>query len=142
MDYGSEQEMELEALQAILMDDLQPFNGTTPDNWATFMVGEVHKVTINPSEEGEEPEEEYPVKAELVFAHTKAYPDEAPCIRLRSVRGLSDADLAEGTAVLQQLIQENLGMAMIYTLVSASKEWLRGAGGSHLVGWPGMSAGC
>jgi hypothetical protein len=52
-------------------------------------------------------------------------PDEPPCLRLRAVRGLSDADLAAGKAFLMDQVMENLGMAMIFTLVGAAKEWLR-----------------
>lgn len=62
---------------------------------------------------------------ELLFAHTANYPDEPPCLRFRAVRGLSDADVAAGTAHLNEIIQENLGMAMVFTLVQAAKEWLR-----------------
>lgn len=43
--------MELEALEAILMDDLQPYSGMLPDGWAT--VGQTYKVVIDPTEEGE-----------------------------------------------------------------------------------------
>eukprot|EP00955_Chlamydomonas_euryale_P021333 225709-Chlamydomonas_euryale.AAC.2 len=62
---------------------------------------------------------------ELLFAHTATYPDTPPCLRLRSVRGLSDADIAAGLAHLQGHVQENLGMAMIFTLITEAKEWLR-----------------
>ena len=51
--------------------------------------------------------------------------DEAPCIRLRAVRGLSDGDLAAGMSYLMEQVEENLGMSMIFTLVGAAKEWLR-----------------
>lgn len=42
-----------------------------------------------------------------------------------SVRGLSDADMATLNQSLAQQTDENLGMAMIYVLVSAAQEWLR-----------------
>ncbi len=123
-DYAGEQAMELEALEAILMDDLQIFDGTLPDGWNA--VGETYKVQIDPTEEGEEPPPSEDEKLmELLFAHTPHYPDEGPCIRLRAVRGLSDADMALGTTYLQTQVQENLGMSMVFTLVQAAKEWLR-----------------
>ncbi len=42
-----------------------------------------------------------------------------------SVRGLSDADIADLNSSLKEQVEENMGMAMIYVLVSASQEWLR-----------------
>jgi hypothetical protein len=125
MDHAGEQEMELEALQAIFMDDLIVYEGNLPGGWVA--TGSTYKVVIDPAEEGDE-EPEYPVKAELLFAHTPNYPEDPPSIKLRSVMGLSDADLAEASNVLNQQIEANLGMAMIYTLIGAAKEWLQGAG--------------
>jgi hypothetical protein len=42
-----------------------------------------------------------------------------------SLRGLSDADIAALNAVLSEQVEANMGMAMIYVLVSAAQEWLR-----------------
>lgn len=126
-DYEGEQAMELEALEAILMDDLQEFDETNPDGWRA--VGLTYKILIDPTEEGEEPADDEKLM-ELLFAHTQSYPDEAPCLRLRAVRGLSDGDMAEANGHMQDLIQENMGMAMIFTLVQAAKEWLQARAGA------------
>lgn len=48
-------------------------------------------------------------------------------LRLRcccSEKGLSDADVAELQAAVDAAVEENMGMAMIYGLVSAAQEWL------------------
>lgn len=124
-DFAAEQEMEMEALQAILMDDLQPYSGTLPDDWPA--VGQTYMVAITPSEDSEAKPVEFPMEMEMMFAHTARYPEEPPCVRLLSVRGLSDAAVAEATSMVREQIEQNLGMAMIFTLVSAAKEWLRGA---------------
>ena len=50
MDYGSEQAMELEALQAIFPDDLEEFEGNTPADWPQ-QHGKMWAVNINPSAE-------------------------------------------------------------------------------------------
>ena len=72
-DYAGEQAMEIEALEAILMDDLEPFDGTNPESWEP--AGSTYKVLINPTEEGDEPPPDEDVKlAELIFAHTASYP--------------------------------------------------------------------
>ena len=60
--------MELEALQAILMDDLVLFDGMLPDGWPRETP--TYKVTINPHEEGEEPADGDEKLMELLFAHT------------------------------------------------------------------------
>ena len=76
----------------------------------------------------------------ILNAHAMCPPtDTAPCLRLRAVRGLSDGDLAMGTAYLMEQVQENLGMAMIFTLVGAAKEWLRSerGGSDPVAGWAG-----
>lgn len=125
MDYESEQAMELEALEAIFPDSLEEYDGNLPDGWTRH--GKTYSIDILPSAEvgaADDEDEEPELQMQLVFAHTPTYPDEPPCIRLRSVKGLSDADLQEATAELQQLIQESLGMSMVYTLVTAAQEWL------------------
>ncbi|GAB4819086.1 hypothetical protein N2152v2_006132 [Parachlorella kessleri] len=86
-DHAAEQEMELEALEAIYMDDLQ-------------------------------------VRIEVVFAHTPTYPDEPPLLKARGLQGLADADVRQLQGVLDEQIEANLGMAMIYTLIGVAQEWL------------------
>ena len=41
-----------------------------------------------------------------------------------SVRGLSDADVAHLRRMLEAQIAANLGMAMMFALISAAQEWL------------------
>lgn len=115
--------MELEALEAIYGDELQVYNGTLPSEWPA--VGNTYKMTIVPQDEdGEEaPDEE--LEMELLWAHTANYPEEGPCIKLQAVYGLTDGEVARCQGVLEQQAEENKGMAMIYTLITAAKEWLR-----------------
>ncbi|KAL3130933.1 hypothetical protein ABBQ38_000257 [Trebouxia sp. C0009 RCD-2024] len=88
MDYSAEQDMEIEALQSILMDD-------------------------------------FAVQFDLLFAHTPSYPDEAPLIKLSNVQGMSNEDIQNLQKVVDEQIQENMGMSMIYTIVSAAQEWMQ-----------------
>lgn len=60
----------------------------------------------------------------LVFAHTEKYPDEPPLVNIKSVRGIKPDDLTSLKEKLDQEATENLGMAMIYTLLDSAKEWL------------------
>ena len=41
------------------------------------------------------------------------------------MRGLSDAEINQGLSVLNEIIAENIGMSMIFTLVQAAKDWLK-----------------
>ena len=43
----------------------------------------------------------------------------------RSLKGLSDADVAALQRLVDGQVDENLGMPMIYTIVAAAQEWLR-----------------
>ncbi len=54
-----------------------------------------------------------------------------------SLKGLSDADIAALQRLVDDQVAENLGMAMIYTIIAAAQEWLRdkvchNAGQPHL----------
>jgi hypothetical protein len=139
MDYEGEQAMELEALESILMDDMEEYDGTTPSGWGDAK--EIYKVRIRPLDDTGDDDDGMQPAMELLFAHTPSYPDAAPLFKLRSVRGLSDAEIASANALLQEQVEANLGMAMIYTLVSAAQEWFQNkatggqcrgeAGGAH-----------
>ncbi|KAG6575486.1 RWD domain-containing protein 1, partial [Cucurbita argyrosperma subsp. sororia] len=65
-----------------------------------------------------------PVQLGLIFSHTEKYPDEPPLVNVKSIRGIPVEDLKILREKLQQEASENLGMAMVYTLVTSSKEWL------------------
>eukprot|EP01025_Chloroclados_australasicus_P035172 TRINITY_DN35891_c0_g1_i1.p1 TRINITY_DN35891_c0_g1~~TRINITY_DN35891_c0_g1_i1.p1 ORF type:complete len:265 (-),score=53.33 TRINITY_DN35891_c0_g1_i1:469-1263(-) len=119
MDFLAEQADEIEALEAILEDDLREYDGNTPAGWEH--AGKVYIVPIIPEVKNGA---EISLKMELIFAHTGEYPDEAPLIRLRSEQGLSDADIAEATQCIEQEIEDNIGTPMIFTLVSVAQEWL------------------
>ena len=48
-------------------------------------------------------------------------PDVTPA---RRIQGLSEGDVQQLQDALDAVVQENLGMAMIYTLVTAAQEWV------------------
>jgi len=116
-----EQEMEIEALQAILMDDIKELEpeeglgGETP----------TYHITIAPKDEDEDEPTEIPVRLGLVFRHTLGYPDEPPVFKVRSIRGVRDVDLLKIQTRLENEVQENLGMSMMFSLAQSAKELLR-----------------
>ncbi|GMH45904.1 hypothetical protein BSKO_13867 [Bryopsis sp. KO-2023] len=121
MDYQSEQEMEIEALQAILMDDIQEYGGSTPSGWGP---NTMYKVVMTPLEDGEEQQDDT-LRLEFLFQHTAEYPDEVPNIRLRSLFGLNDDEVAEVQSVCTESMEDHMGMAMVFSLIEVAKEWLR-----------------
>eukprot|EP00873_Tetraselmis_striata_P026069 jgi/Tetstr1/446333/TSEL_033876.t1 len=123
MDHAEEQAMELEALEAIWPDEFGPLGDDSPPaGWPAEPT--IYRVDLTPGTEGEDAADGE-LMMQLVFQHTEAYPEEAPRLRLRSVRGLTDAEVAAVQNLVGELVEENMGMAMIYTLGEAAKEWLR-----------------
>ncbi|XP_058743566.1 uncharacterized protein LOC131616293 isoform X1 [Vicia villosa] len=120
-DYVQEQEMEIEALEAILMDEFKEIHsgesGLSTSN-------RCFQIKVTAQEEEEDGSITNPAQLALIFAHTEKYPDEPPLLNVSSLQGIPSEDLKILKEKLQQEASENLGMAMIYTLVSSAKEWL------------------
>ncbi|WOL03026.1 RWD domain-containing protein 1 [Canna indica] len=120
-DYAQEQEMEIEALQAILMDEIEEIDvsesGLSTQN-------RCFRILLTPQDNDFDESTSTPVKMALIFSHTENYPDQPPLLNLMSVRGIRPEDLTNLKEKLLQEASENLGMAMVYTLVTSAKEWL------------------
>ncbi|KAI5073389.1 hypothetical protein GOP47_0011402 [Adiantum capillus-veneris] len=121
-DYKQEQEMEIEALQAILMDDIQEVSSADCSLRTTFPC---FQIIVSPKDDDEEEPTSIPVRLAVIFAHTENYPDEPPLLEVKSLQGVKGHDLVDLKKKLEQEAMENLGMAMMYTLVTSAKEWLR-----------------
>lgn len=83
-----------------------------------------YRIHVRPEEDGEDPGD-VPQRLGLVFAYPTEYPDEAPVLACQSIQGIAKADLKALEAHLAEEAQNNLGMAMMFTLATAAKEWLR-----------------
>ena len=60
----------------------------------------------------------------LRITHTPKYPDEIPELEIEESDNMSDEDLDEFKAHLHSVMEESLGMVMIFTIISTSIEWL------------------
>uniref|UniRef100_A0A8C6X4S9 RWD domain-containing protein 1 n=1 Tax=Naja naja TaxID=35670 RepID=A0A8C6X4S9_NAJNA len=109
-DYGEEQRNELEALEAIYPDSFTVLS----ENPTSFTI------TVT-SEAGENDET---VQTTLKFTYSEKYPDEVPLYELLAHENLENNDIADLLKLLQEQAEENLGMVMIFTLVSAVQERL------------------
>ena len=125
-EYEMEQEMEIEALEAILMDDLQELTADEREELRlddAGIVGKCYRVKVEADEDAEE--NTFPPVLGLVFAHTEKYPDEPPFVHLESLSSLTVGDLEALTVLLKDKTEECLGMSMVYELCTEAKDWMQ-----------------
>ncbi|KAJ6803049.1 RWD domain-containing protein 1 [Iris pallida] len=145
-DYAQEQEMEIEALEAILMDDFKEIDYSES---GLGTKNRCFQIVLIPQDDDLDESNYNPVELALIFSHTDKYPDEPPLLNVKSVRGVKNDDVkmlkekleqedlqklskpshsrkaSKGSSVAFKFLAcENLGMAMVYTLVTSAKEWL------------------
>ncbi len=65
-----------------------------------------------------------PVGVKATFSIPPTYPDVAADVGIEAEKGLSEAHCSELRAFAEAKALENVGMAMVYTLVDAVREWL------------------
>ncbi|KAI1885544.1 hypothetical protein AGOR_G00204880 [Albula goreensis] len=109
-DYGEEQRNELEAIESIYPDSFTVLS----EDPASFTI------TVT-SDAGENDET---VETTLKFTYVEKYPDEPPLYEIFSQENLEDSDADDILGLLKQQAEENLGMVMIFTLVTAVQEKL------------------
>ncbi|KAK8948783.1 hypothetical protein KSP39_PZI005459 [Platanthera zijinensis] len=119
--HAQEQEMEIEALEAILMDE---FKEIDPNDSGLGTTNRCFQITITPQDDDLDASSYTPVQLALIFSHTKMYPDEPPLLNVKSIRGIKPNDLTLLQEKLGGEASENLGMSMIYTLANSAKDWL------------------
>ncbi|KAF7134464.1 hypothetical protein RHSIM_Rhsim08G0231100 [Rhododendron simsii] len=130
-DHALDQEMEIEALEAILMDDFKEIHSSES---GLNTSNRCFQITLSPQgyspyhsflQDDDADESTAPaVCLALIFSHTEKYPDEPPLLNVKSLKGMHTSDLKILKEKLDQEASENLGMAMVYTLVTSAKEWL------------------
>ncbi|KAL6496972.1 hypothetical protein OROGR_028901 [Orobanche gracilis] len=120
-DYKQEQDMEIEALEAILMDDFKEIHSSKS---GLNTSNRCFQITLSPQEDEADESTVPSVQLALIFSHTESYPDEPPLVSLESLKGIPSGDLKVLKEKLEEEASENLGMAMVYTLVTSAKEWL------------------
>eukprot|EP00892_Ulva_mutabilis_P003447 jgi/Ulvmu1/1474/UM011_0204.1 len=118
MDHAEEQEMEMEALESILGDDgLRKYTGPPPSGWSSER--DIHAIKLS-----SESEEQQSCSCDLLFQHTKTYPEEPPLLKLSNTRGLSNSEIDKLTAVVHETADENVGMASVFAIMQAAQDWL------------------
>lgn len=112
MDYNYEQSSEVEALDSIYYGDMQIIDAQP-----------FHKFSIPIKSEGFDDGDG--LACQLIFTYVAKYPDELPLIEIDNEENFDDVvDKTELLTHLTEEGKENLGMVMVFTLVSAGQEWL------------------
>nr|AAH76273.1 Zgc:92801 [Danio rerio] len=109
-DYGEEQRNELEAIESIY-----------PDSFTVLSDAPTSFTITVTSDTGENEET---LELTLKFTYVGKYPDEPPLWEIFSQENLEDSDAEEILTLLKQQAEENLGMVMIFTLVTAVQDKL------------------
>jgi len=112
MDHKEEQASEVEALESIYCGEMEVL-ATEPFH--------VFSVPIKSDDYEEEVEG---IRCLLKFEYTPHYPEQVPLI---SVEDLENIEAHDGEALrlyLAEQAEENVGMVMVFTLVSAAQEWV------------------
>ncbi|XP_078698933.1 RWD domain-containing protein 1-like isoform X1 [Branchiostoma floridae x Branchiostoma belcheri] len=111
-DYAEEQDNEIEALESIYPDILE------------VLETEPHCFKLSLSAETASHEEGAPLGVDLQFTYVPTYPDAPPEMEVLSPQNLTEQDISSIQDLLEQQAEENLGMVMVFTLVSAVQERL------------------
>ncbi|KAG1664025.1 RWD domain-containing protein 1 [Nymphon striatum] len=112
-DYKEEQCNEIEVLQSIYPDELTVLE-TEP----------FYQISMRLTPEASSMEEDDLACVTLKFTYTATYPDELPVFEIEDSTNLDEDNLEELLILLKEQGQENIGMAMIFMLCSATLEWL------------------
>ncbi|CAG9856824.1 unnamed protein product [Phyllotreta striolata] len=112
MDYLEEQKNEVEALESIYYGDFQVIS-TEPMTFSIPIKTEEFELDSGNG-----------ISCELVVTYTPKYPEEKPIIELQDIENLNNEYEEQLLEYLNEQITENLGMVMVFTLVSSAQEWL------------------
>ncbi|XP_031364685.1 RWD domain-containing protein 1 isoform X2 [Apis dorsata] len=113
MDYKDEQHNEIEALESIYCGELEVL-ATEP--FYTFSIPIKTEEYESGTENG--------LSCCLQFTYTEKYPDEPLLISIEEPENFEEDSTEKLKKHLIEQMNENLGMVMVFTLVSAAQEWL------------------
>ncbi|CAG9767992.1 unnamed protein product [Ceutorhynchus assimilis] len=112
MDYVEEQKSEIEALESIYYGDFQ------------IIALEPYKFSVPIKTDDYDDDTDAGLCCDLVITYTPKYPEEAPIIEIENAENFEEKYEAMLLEHLAEQVKENLGMVMVFTLVSAAQEWL------------------
>jgi len=111
-EFADEQRDEIEALESIYSEEIN-FLGDSP-----------HCFTIPVKTEDYDEDEGEGRLVLFKFTFTEKYPSEEPLLEVEESENIDDEHLDELVAHLKEQLTENLGMPVVFTIVTAAIEWL------------------
>ncbi|KAJ3216319.1 RWD domain-containing protein 1 [Dinochytrium kinnereticum] len=114
MDYGDEQANELEALKSIFFEEFEEIDAGPPAKFQLLVKPEESALPLSESD----------AKYNLIVTYTTNYPDEKPIFEIEDPVMLSELEVGTLLDQLNTAADEQLGMAMIFGVHSAAKEFL------------------
>lgn len=113
MDHKEEQNNEIEALDSIYCGEME------------ILTEEPFHVFVIPvKSDNYDDETEAGLSCRLKFEYTPSYPEELPIVDIEETVRLEEDHKEQLRQHLHEQAEENLGMVMAFTLVSAAQEWL------------------
>ncbi|KAK0052888.1 RWD domain-containing protein 1 [Biomphalaria glabrata] len=112
-DYKEEQRNEIEALQSIYPDEIEIIE---EQPYYSF------KLQVGSQDPDKFPD--HAMSAVIQFTYTHDYPDSAPDMLIESTENMDDAQQESLMEFMTSQAEENLGMAMIFTIISSVQERL------------------
>ncbi|KAJ0395148.1 hypothetical protein P43SY_002432 [Pythium insidiosum] len=109
-DYKEEQAMEVEALESIYMDEFKKLS----DDPLSY------QIHIVPNQDGQNNHVALTLKCQI----PETYPDVEPHVEIVLEKGLSDPQYKELKQLVMQHVSENMGMAMMFMVCEAVREYL------------------
>ncbi|XP_014251888.1 RWD domain-containing protein 1 [Cimex lectularius] len=113
MEHKAEQESEIEALDSIYYGEMEII-ATEP----------FHVFVISIKSDDYEEGTTTGIMCRLRFEYTAQYPEELPIIDIEDFDNIEEDETEELLNFVVQQAKDNLGMAMVFTLVSSVQEWI------------------
>lgn len=119
-DYDEEQRNEIEALEAIYPEEIEILQDSPRHVFCMRVASQ------DPEDHDQKIENDAPSKVgcTVQFTYTATYPDEPPLMELTSTDGLEDEQVDMIQSFLTEEANNNLGMVMVFTIISALQEKL------------------
>jgi len=112
--YKEDQTNEVEALDSIYCGEMEIL---AADPYHKFQIP-IHTEEYNPDDE------DNGLSCQLIFTYTEKYPDTAPIVEIDEVVNFENGYESRLLEHIQETINENLGLEMVFSLVSSAQEWL------------------
>jgi len=118
-DYKEEQSNEIDALESIYPDELTVISEKPFHQFTLSVISQYDGETVENA------------TCDLQFTYTEKYPDELPIMEIPEYENIDENEVDELLEFMKEQAEENLGMAVVFTVYSAVQEKLTDMVESH-----------